>query len=61
MADEEDLFTITTNHLDSGMRGIPVGTCQTSYVDPLEGVHYVLPGYPYPPMAIEFGIRWLLK
>ena len=27
----------------------------------LEGVHYVLPGYPYPPMAIEFGIRWLLK
>ena len=24
--------------------GVPVGTCQTSYVDPLEGVHYV--GYP---------------
>ena len=30
--------------MDTGLRGIPVGTCQTSYVDPLEGVHYV--GYP---------------
>ena len=49
MADEEDLFTITKNHLDSGMRGIPVGTCQTSYVDPIEGVHYV--GYPVGDLA----------
>jgi len=49
MPDEEELFTITTNHLDSGMRGIPVGTCQTSYVDPLEGVHYV--GYPVEDLA----------
>lgn len=31
------------------MRGIPVGTCQTSYVDPLEGVHYV--GYPVGDLA----------
>ena len=38
------LFTITEAHLDSGMRGIPVGTCKTSFVDPIEGVHYV--GYP---------------
>ena len=26
-------------HLDTGLRGIPVGTCKTSYVDTLEGVH----------------------
>ena len=49
MTDEEELFTIKTNHLDSGMRGMPVGTCQTSYVDPLEGVHYV--GYPVGDLA----------
>ena len=49
MSDEEELFTITTKHLNSGMRGIPVGTCQTSYVDPLEGVHYV--GYPVGDLA----------
>ena len=30
--------------MDSGLRGIPVGTCLTSYVDTIEGVHYV--GYP---------------
>ncbi|MBT3357315.1 MAG: citrate synthase [Euryarchaeota archaeon] len=44
MVDGEDLFTVTDKHLDTGLRGIPVGTCQTSYVDPLKGVHYV--GYP---------------
>jgi citrate synthase len=49
MSEEEELFTITTKHLNSGMRGIPVGTCQTSYVDPLEGVHYV--GYPVGDLA----------
>tara|TARA_B100001142_G_scaffold16752_1_gene15563 strand:+ start:3613 stop:4779 length:1167 start_codon:yes stop_codon:yes gene_type:complete len=49
MSEEEELFTITAKHLDSGMRGIPVGTCQTSYVDPLEGVHYV--GYPVGDLA----------
>tara|TARA_X000001036_G_scaffold114138_1_gene107132 strand:+ start:69107 stop:70273 length:1167 start_codon:yes stop_codon:yes gene_type:complete len=49
MSEEDELFTITAKHLDSGMRGIPVGTCQTSYVDPLEGVHYV--GYPVGDLA----------
>ncbi len=44
MVDGEDLFTVTDKHLDTGLRGIPVGTCQTSYVDPIEGIHYV--GYP---------------
>ena len=26
----------------------------------LEGSHYILPDYPYSPMAVEFGISWLL-
>ena len=42
--DEEPLFEIRESHLDTGLRGIPVGTCRTSFVDPVEGVHYV--GYP---------------
>ena len=44
MTDEDVLFSITDKNLDSGLRGVPVGTCQTSFVDPYEGVHYV--GYP---------------
>ncbi|DAC45309.1 MAG: citrate synthase [Euryarchaeota archaeon] len=44
MEDEETLFNVLESNLDTGLRGIPVGTCQTSYVDPIEGVHYV--GYP---------------
>ena len=44
MTEDDSLFTISENHLDTGLRGIPVGTCLTSYVDPIEGVHYV--GYP---------------
>ena len=44
MEDDETLFNVLMSNLDTGLRGIPVGTCQTSYVDPIEGVHYV--GYP---------------
>ncbi len=45
MADEpKSLFTVTEEHLNTGLRGFPVGTVQTSFVDPLEGIHYV--GYP---------------
>jgi citrate synthase len=44
MTDDEVLFSITDKNLDSGLRGVPVGTCQTSFVDPYDGVHYV--GYP---------------
>ena len=44
MSSEDVLFTITGKNLDSGLRGVPVGTCQTSFVDSQEGVHYV--GYP---------------
>jgi citrate synthase len=49
MGDEETLYTITEADLDSGLRGVPVGTCRTSYVDPIEGVHYV--GYPVGDLA----------
>jgi len=49
MTEDDSLFTITESNLDSGMRGIPVGTCRTSFVDPIEGVHYV--GYPVEDLA----------
>ncbi len=44
MCDENVLFEVLESHLDTGMRGIPVGTCRTSFVDPIDGVHYA--GYP---------------
>ena len=40
----EVLFEITKAHLNTGLRGIPVGTVRTSSVDPYKGLHYV--GYP---------------
>ena len=49
MGDDDELFTITEANLDSGLRGVPVGTCRTSFVDPIEGVHYV--GYPVGDLA----------
>ena len=35
------LFTITEEHLDTGLRGYPVGHCRTSAVSPDLGVTYV--------------------
>ena len=35
------LFEITNNHLETGMRGFPVGYCVTSFVDPYKGLTYV--------------------
>ena len=40
----EVLFEITQAHLNTGLRGFPVGTVRTSFVSPDEGLHYV--GYP---------------
>jgi citrate synthase len=34
------LFEITEDHLDTGMRGFPVGHCPTSFVDPIKGLFY---------------------
>lgn len=39
--DGEILFQITKEHLDTGLRGIPVGTCVTSTVHPEKGLFYV--------------------
>lgn len=49
MGDEDSIFELTTSHLNTGMRGIPVGTCRTSFVTPGEGVHYC--GYPISELA----------
>jgi citrate synthase len=49
MADDEVLFQITRGHLNTGLRGFPVGTCRSSAVDPMEGVSYV--GYPIADLA----------
>ena len=27
----------------------------------LENAHYISPGYPYNPMAVEFGVKWELQ
>jgi citrate synthase len=43
------LFEVKKEHLNKGMRGIPVGTCETSSVDPHKGLHYV--GSPVSEMA----------
>ncbi|MFT6143365.1 MAG: citrate synthase [Myxococcota bacterium] len=43
------LFEITSANLNKGLRGVPVGTCRTSKVDPMEGVSYV--GYPIAELA----------
>lgn len=38
---EEVLFTITKDNLETGLRGVPVGYCTTSHVDPQKGLFYV--------------------
>jgi citrate synthase len=40
MKEEEVLFTIKKEHLDTGLRGFPVGHCVTSYVDAQKGLFY---------------------
>lgn len=43
------LFEITDKHLNTGLRGFPVGTVRTSKVGKMEGVSYV--GYPIGDLA----------
>lgn len=38
---ESVLFEVREEHLDTGLRGIPVGHCVTSSVDPNKGLFYV--------------------
>ncbi len=49
MSDKEVLLQVTTDHLNTGLRGVPVGTCRTSFVTPTKGVHYC--GYPISELA----------
>ena len=49
MSDKEVLLEVTSDHLNTGLRGVPVGTCRTSFVTPTEGVHYC--GYPIAELA----------
>jgi citrate synthase len=37
---DDVLFEITKDHLNSGMRKIPIGFCSTSYIDPKKGLFY---------------------
>lgn len=46
---DEVLFSITKEHLNTGLRGFPVGTVRTSVVHPTEGLSYV--GYPIADLA----------
>ena len=49
MKDDEPMFAVRSSHLNTGLRGVPVGTCRTSFVTPNEGVHYC--GYPIGELA----------
>ncbi|MCB9779495.1 MAG: citrate (Si)-synthase [Alphaproteobacteria bacterium] len=49
MSDSKVLFEVTEEHLNTGLRGFPVGTVRTSKVDPIKGVSYV--GFPVAELA----------
>jgi citrate synthase len=49
MSESKVLFEITESHLNTGLRGFPVGHVRTSKVDPYEGVSYV--GYSVKELA----------
>jgi len=48
-ADDPLLFEIHQSHLNTGLRGFPVGTCRTSAVNAEKGVSYC--GYPIDELA----------
>lgn len=43
------LMELTEEHMETGLRGVPVGYCTTSHVDPQLGLHYV--GQPIAQLA----------
>ncbi len=53
--DEGVLFEITKETLDTGLRGVPVGYCVTSDVDPMKGLTYV--GHPISELASRDSIE----
>ena len=38
---DEPIFSVTKEHLETGLRGYPVGYCTTSFVDPQKGLFYM--------------------
>ncbi|MHC5033279.1 MAG: citrate (Si)-synthase [Planctomycetota bacterium] len=48
-SDDPVLFEIRESHLNTGLRGVPVGTCRTSAVSKDDGVSYC--GYPVAELA----------
>ncbi|MDE3055087.1 MAG: citrate (Si)-synthase [Verrucomicrobiota bacterium] len=52
---KETLFTVTEEHLETGLRGIPVGYCVTSSIDPYKGLSYV--GHPIATLATRDPIE----
>tara|TARA_B100000282_G_C31721607_1_gene486294 strand:+ start:145 stop:1311 length:1167 start_codon:yes stop_codon:yes gene_type:complete len=50
LGDEDTLLNLTSANLNTGLRGVPVGTCRTSFVTPEQGVHYC--GYPISELAM---------
>lgn len=51
MSDSNALFEITEKHLNTGLRGFPVGHVRTSSVSPQQGVSYV--GMPIKDLAFK--------
>jgi citrate synthase len=49
------LFEITKESLETGLRGVPVGYCVTSFVDPIKGLTYV--GRPIAELAARDPIE----
>jgi citrate synthase len=49
------LFEITRDALETGLRGVPVGYCTTSHVDPIKGLTYV--GRPIADLATKDPIE----
>ena len=37
----DTIFSVTEKHLETGLRGYPVGYCTTSFVDPKKGLFYI--------------------
>lgn len=49
------LFEITKDSLETGLRGVPVGYCVTSFVDPMKGLTYV--GRPIAELATRDSVE----